>query len=155
MGTRLATWLRSQLKERNVKAYAAAIQAGVGVATVSHILKDDHIPRMDTLIRLADYFDTPRELVLRIAAGLSKPPTTRPPASPQDEDYLIDELNEAFRRIPDEWKEDILSQVTSWARLANRPAIHILGADDAPSPRRGDAIAVQGNRVRGESTPEE
>lgn len=131
MDTNLAVWLRSQIKEQHVKAYKVAANAGVGEATVSDILHKGHIPRIDTLIRLADYFDTPRELVLRIAAGLpSQPLTGRPAASPQGDDYLIDELNEAFRQIPDEWKLDALAEVQSWVRLASRQRPHIIGAED-------------------------
>ena len=126
MDTKLSAWLRSQLQERNVKAYIVAANTGVGVATMSDILTKGHIPRIDTLIRLADYFHAPREAVLRIAAGL--PLAGRP--SPQDDDYLIDELLEAFRHIPDEWKQDALAEVESWARHATRPPIHILGAED-------------------------
>ena len=123
MDTSLAAWLESQLKERDITYHTVAVNAGVGMATISDILNKGHIPRIDTLVRLADYFDTPRETVLRIAAG-------RPSASPQDDDYLIDELNEAFRQIPDEWKRDALAQVELWARLATRPPIHIIGAED-------------------------
>jgi len=136
MDSSLADWLQSQLKQRDINAYTVAVKTGLGAATLSHILNDGHIPRIDTLIRLADYFDTPREAVLRIAAGLSfKPLAGRPiggadRASPQDDDYLIDELNEAFRQIPDEWKQDALAEVKSWVRLAKRPTVHILGAED-------------------------
>jgi len=131
MDTKLSAWLRSQLQERNVKAYIVAANTGVGVATMSDILTKGHIPRIDTLIRLADYFHAPREAVLRIAAGL--PLAGRP--SPQDDDYLIDELNEAFRQIPDEWKLDALAEVKSWVRLApKRPTVHIIGAEGDSSP---------------------
>jgi len=136
MDTKLPAWLWSQLKERNVKAYAVALNAGIGVATVSDILTKGHAPRIDTLIRLADYFDTPCEAVLRIAAGLPfKPLTGRPigranRASPQDDGYPIDELLEAFRQIPEEWKQKALVEVESWARLASRQGIHVIGADD-------------------------
>ena len=43
---------------------------------------------------------------------------------------MIDELVEAFRQIPDVWKQDALAEVESWARLASRQGIHIIGADD-------------------------
>lgn len=123
MDTTLAAWIRSQLKERHVKAYAAAASAGIGVATMSDILTKGHIPRIDTLNRLADHFDVPRENVLRIAAGLPEP-------APENDDYLIDELTEAFRHLPDDWKEDALAEVKSRVRLASRQRPHIIGAED-------------------------
>jgi len=131
MDTELSAWLKSQLKDRHVKAYSVAVHAGIGVATVSDILNKGHIPRIDTLVRLADYFHAPREIVLMIAAGVPlRPLTGLPAASPKDDDYLIDELVEAFRQIPDVWKQDALAEVKSWARLASRQGIHIIGADD-------------------------
>jgi len=131
MDTELSAWLRSQLKERHVRARTVVVNAGVGGATISDILNRGHIPRIETLVRLADYFDTSRETVLRIAAGLPfKARAGRPGSSPQDDDYLIDELLEAFRQTPDDWKQDALAEVESWARLATRPPVHILGAAD-------------------------
>ena len=68
-----------------------------------------------------------------IAAGLSvNLPTGHPAASPQDDDYLIDELLEAFRQVPDEWKQDALAEIEMWARLASRQGIHIIGDDTTP-----------------------
>ena len=131
VNTKLSAWLKSQLKQRHVTAHTVVVGAGVGAATISDILRMGHIPRIDTLIRLADYFDTPRETVLSIAAGRPlKPLTGRPGPSVQDQDYLIDELLEAFRQVPDEWKQDVLAEVKSWVRLAKRPPIHIIGAED-------------------------
>ncbi len=87
--------------------------------------------------RLAGYFDTPPQAVLRIAAGLPRRPVTgRPGASPQDDDYLVDELLEAFRQLPAEWKPGALVVVEMWARFASRQGIRIGGAaGDTPSPQ--------------------
>ena len=131
VNTKLSAWLKSQLKQRHVTAHAVVVGAGVGAATISDILRMGHIPRIDTLIRLADYFDTPREAVLSIAAGRPlKPLAGRPAPSAQDDDYLIDELLEAFRQVPDEWKQDALAEIEMWARLASRRGIHIIGEED-------------------------
>ncbi len=73
-------------------ADTVAVNARVGVATLSHILNDGHVPRIDTLVRLADYFGAPREIVLRIAAGLPFKPLTAGPGTAQDDDYLIEKL---------------------------------------------------------------
>jgi len=131
METELSAWLQGQIKERRVNARQVAVHAGVGVATVSDILHRGHIPRIETLVRLADYFDAPREALLRIAAGLpAKPAAGRPGPPAQDEEYLIEELVEAFRQVPDEWKEDALAQMEMWARYAKRQGIRIIGGED-------------------------
>jgi len=120
--TQLSLWLKAQIKRRGINAYRVSREADVGGATISDIMRMGHIPRIDTLFRLADYFGEPREDVLRAAAGLPVP-------APQD-DYLIDELLAAFRHIPGEWKQDALAQVESWARHATRPPIRIIGSDE-------------------------
>jgi len=43
---------------------------------------------------------------------------------------LIDELLEAFRQIPDEWKKDALAAVESWARHGTRPPVRIIGDEE-------------------------
>lgn len=129
MDTALAAWLRGQLKQHDINARTVALNTGLGPATLSHILRDGHIPRIDTLNRLADHFDVPRENVLRIAAGLPEP-------APENDDYLIDELTEAFRQLPDDWKEDALAQVRSLVRLTQAQAPRILGAAPADDPHQ-------------------
>ncbi len=126
--TELGIWLRSQLKERRITAQKVVAGAGVGGATISNILNMGHIPQIDVLLRLADYFDTPRPAVLSMAAGLPIGSANR--ASPQDDDNMIEELLEAFRQVPDEWKEEVLVQVKSWAHHAAGPSIHIIGGEE-------------------------
>jgi hypothetical protein len=58
--TDLAQWLRSQRDRHNMSQLAASFNAGVGQATISGILKKGHVPRVDTLFRLADYFGADR-----------------------------------------------------------------------------------------------
>jgi hypothetical protein len=87
MDSSLAIWLRSQIKERGTNAHAVGVKTGIGGATLSYILNDGHIPRIDTLTRLADFSDTPREAVLRLAVGLPfRPLSSRRGATPQDDD---------------------------------------------------------------------
>ena len=130
--TALGTWLQTQLDRHNLNQMTAAAQIGVGVGTISDILRRGHIPKIDTLFRIADHFGTPRERILRIAADL--PPD---PAGPDPEDdYLIQELIEEFRRIPDEWKPDVLQQVRTFVRLSTLPT-HRFIADDPPDPHPG------------------
>ncbi len=126
--TQLSIWLKSQLKERRVTAQKVAVSAGVGGATISNILNMGHVPQIDVLLRLADYFGTPRPAVLCMAADLAIGPANR--SSPEDDDYLIEELNEAFRQIPDEWKEEVLVQVKSWARHATPAPVRIIGGEE-------------------------
>ncbi len=135
MQTKLSAWLKSQLKERRVTAHSVAVGAGVGAATISGILNTGRIPQINTLLCLADYFDTPRTAVLRLAADLPFEPLTgrwigrASPPPVRDEDYLLGELLEAFRQVPDEWKEDVIAEVGMWARMTSRQGIHIIGAE--------------------------
>jgi len=126
--THLAIWLRSQLKERRVKACQVAAGAGVGGATISNILNMGHIPQIDVLMRLADYFGTPRPAVLCMAAAQPIGPAGG--ASPQEDDYMIEELVEAFRQVPDEWKEEVLVQVRSWVRHSAPAPVRIIGGEE-------------------------
>ena len=130
MGNSLPDWLRTQLIQRNLTGRAVAAGAGVGMATISDILHKDHVPRIDTLMRLADYFGAPRQLVLRIAAGL---PSEAPAAGAEDPDALIDELLHAFRQIPDEWKQQALADVELYARLASPETVRIIGEEKEPA----------------------
>jgi transcriptional regulator with XRE-family HTH domain len=106
----------------------AAAAAGVGVGTVSDIIRRGHIPKLDTLFRLADRFDTPREQLLRLAADL--PPLSDRLAEEEDDTYLLGELLAEFRRVPDEWKPVAVEQVALFARLARRPPARFVGEDD-------------------------
>lgn len=110
----LAEWLQTQLQARGMTQAAAAVHAGVSGATISQILNQDHIPRIETLFRLADFFETPREQVLRIAARM---PLGQGDSRDED-DYLIEELVEQFRQVPDEWKEEAIRQMQMFQRLA-------------------------------------
>ena len=122
----LAQWLQYQLRTRGLTQQAVSVHAGVAPATISHVLNQDHIPRIETLFRLADYFDTPREQILRIAARM--PIGDEPP--PEDDAYLIDELLEEFRQVPDEWKEEAVRQIQMFRRLADHPPARFIGEQD-------------------------
>jgi hypothetical protein len=45
----------------------------------------------------------------------------------------MDEISEAFRQIPDEWRQDVLSQVRLWVNAASGQRLNITGAGDEPS----------------------
>jgi len=72
----LGDWLKQKMDERGLTYNATAVYAGVGQATISDIINKGHVPRVDTLFVLADYFRTPRETVLRLA-GILEPATDR------------------------------------------------------------------------------
>lgn len=131
--TKLGTWLKAKLQEHGLTQNEAAVYAGVASATISEILNKDHVPKVETLFRLADYFQTSREYTLRLVGYL---PTKDLRAQPGDEtdpgDALIQELVDEFRRVPDEWKAEALAQVRMFVRLANRPPLRIIG-DDEPT----------------------
>jgi len=124
----LGRWLREQLKERDLTQSEAAVYAGVGQATLSDIINKGHVPKVETLFRLADYFHASREQVLRAAGHL--PPPDSPHGESVEDDVtwmqsndLVRALLREFRRLPDEWKPIAVELVAAFRRLAEmRPA---------------------------------
>ena len=122
----LAEWLQTQLQASGLTQQATSVHAGVSAATISEMLNQGHIPRIEILFRLADFFETPRYQVLRLAARM--PPGEE---DPQDrDDYLIEELVEEFRQVPDEWKEEAVRQIGMFRRLAENPPARFIGEED-------------------------
>jgi transcriptional regulator with XRE-family HTH domain len=124
--TALSRWLERELRRRSLSQMALAASAGVGIGTISGILHRGHIPKIDTLFRLADTLNASRERVLRLAADL--PP--EPEGDDEPDDYLIPELLEEFRQLPDEWKLAALEQVGTLRRLAELPPMRIIGGEE-------------------------
>ena len=127
--TALGTWLQRQLDRHNLNRMTAAAQIGIGVGTINQIIRRGHIPKIETLFRFAGFFGTPRDRILRIAADLPPNPSDPDPQA----DYLIQELSAEFRRIPDQYKPDVLQQVQLIARLSTLPT-HRFIADAPPNP---------------------
>lgn len=129
----LATWLQSELRRRGLTQNAAAVYAGVGQATLSDMLNKGHVPKVETLFRLADYFEISREQVLRMAGHL--PPVDRgvqtaPAEGLADEDQeLVRALLEEFHRVPDEWKAVVVEQVVQFRRLAELRPVRMVGEE--------------------------
>lgn len=104
----LRTWLQGELRKRGLTQNAAVVSVGVGQARLRDMLNKGHVPKVETLFRLAHYFETFREQVLRMAGHL--PATVRgEPASlwdspPGAEEELVRALLEEFHRVPDQWK---------------------------------------------------
>jgi transcriptional regulator with XRE-family HTH domain len=132
--TALARWLKRELELHGLTQQVAAVHAGVSVATLSDMLRRGHVPRLETLLRLADYFETPREEVLRLAARipLDAEEAGKVAAGSQvaERDPRVQELVEEFGRLPEEWQEVVLEQVMTYARLVNLPGYRIIGGEE-------------------------
>jgi transcriptional regulator with XRE-family HTH domain len=130
----LGLWLREQLDSRGLTQTEAAVYAGVGQATISDILSKGHIPKVETLFRLADYFDTSREQVLRAAGHLPPLSETEEAAVEEamaagDDETLVRALLREFRRLPDAWKPVAVEQVSVFRRLAESGPARIIGEE--------------------------
>jgi transcriptional regulator with XRE-family HTH domain len=134
----LAQWLEHQIQAHNLTQQATAVYAGISGATLSEILNKEHLPRLEILFRLADYFGTPREYVVRLAARM---PIEDSQPIGQD-DYLVQELLDAFRQVPDDWKPEALAQVQMFVRLANRPSVRFIGDDERAPAAQEEELAV-------------
>jgi transcriptional regulator with XRE-family HTH domain len=146
--TELGRWLREQLKERDLTQSEAAVYAGVGQATLSDIINKGHVPKVETLFRLADYFHASREQVLRAAGHL--PPPGTPGSNAEEDDVtwmqsndLVRALLREFRRLPDEWKSIAVEQMAVFRRLAEMGPAPAAGA---PSPEAKDGDGDEEHR---------
>ena len=110
---KLGDWLRKELRERGLTQNQVAVYANVGQATISDVLTKGHVPKVETLFRLADFFGVSREQVLRLAGHL--PPAPAEPGA--EEDALVEALLAEFRRVPDEWKPVAVQQIAQFRRL--------------------------------------
>jgi transcriptional regulator with XRE-family HTH domain len=131
--TALGRWLRRELNRNGLTQNEAAVYAGVASATLSEILNKGHVPKVETLFRLADYFRTPRTEVLRVAGHL--PPSGV--AADLADEPLIRELVEEFRQVPDEWKPVAVEQIAQFRRLAELRPVRLVGEEPVPSPAEG------------------
>jgi transcriptional regulator with XRE-family HTH domain len=131
----LAAWLRSELRRRELTQNQVAVYAGVGQATISDILNKGHVPKVETLFRLADYFQTPREELLRLAGHLPSAVSSEEEASglAGSDESLIRALLEEFRQVPDEWKPVAVEQVAQFRRLAELRPVRVIG-DEGEEP---------------------
>jgi hypothetical protein len=63
---------------------------------------------------------------------------------PDDEqDYIIQELLEEFRQVPDEWKEVAVRQVAMFRHLAEMPSVRFIGDEDEDDDADPDSHAVR------------
>ena len=146
--TELATWLRAQMKSRGYNQIQTSVHTGVAQGTLSEILQRDHIPQIETLFRLADHFGTDRVEILFISGHLQTAdqlqaeqrlgrqhaqPVLSEAEGPDHRDYLVNELVQEFRKVPDEWKQEVIAQTRMFVRLANRPPFRLIGDDPEPA----------------------
>jgi transcriptional regulator with XRE-family HTH domain len=130
--SKLAVWLQAELQRRTLTQAQAAVYAGVGQATISDMMNKGHVPKVETLFRLADYFGTSRETVLRLAGHLPPVPTEAEvlAAAGDAEEALVQELVAEFRRVPDEWKQVAIEQVAQFRRLADLRPMRVIGDEE-------------------------
>ena len=124
--TTLAEWLQWQLHDRHLTRTEAVVYCGISGATFSEFLNKDHLPRLEILFRIADYFETPREHIIRLAARM--PVEGSQPAG--EDGYLVEELLDEFRKLPDDWKPEAINQLRLFVRLSTHPPIPLPASDD-------------------------
>jgi transcriptional regulator with XRE-family HTH domain len=121
----LAEWLEDELERRGLTQAKLAVYADVAQATVNNIMRKGHIPRIETLFRVADYLGVDR-VEMMVLAGLLRPADQllreghRPPPQPPADDPLVMQLLEEFRRVPDEWKPELIQVARLFQRLARQ-----------------------------------
>jgi transcriptional regulator with XRE-family HTH domain len=151
----LGRWLRRELERRELTQIVVAVNARVAPATLSEILNRGHVPKVETLFRLADFFGTSREDVLRLAGHL--PPSTIGGEAATElggaDEALVRELLEEFRRVPDEWKPVAIEQMAQFRRLAELRPVHFVGEEEGESGSRG--ARAQGARVTAQGGEDE
>jgi transcriptional regulator with XRE-family HTH domain len=67
MASRLSLWLTEQMRNRRLGRNALARRSGVSNATITRIVRYNHIPSPDIIFVLADFFGADRDTVLEIA----------------------------------------------------------------------------------------
>ena len=96
----LGRWLEQELNRRQLTQGQLAVYSGVGQATISDMINKGHVPRVETLFRLADYLGTSRNNILRLAGYLEEPPPGFNGMRPDFKEtfYRLNEIWEAVAR---------------------------------------------------------
>lgn len=126
----LSVWLEEKLRQRGWTQMQLAAYAGVGQSTVSGILNKEHIPKVETLFRLADTVGASRVQVLRLAGHLPRPGAGH--SAEGDEEAVVEALLEEFRLLPEEWKPAVLEQMRQTRRMAEMQRVRVIGDEPAP-----------------------
>ncbi len=102
--------------ERGLTQAALCERAAVGAGTMRDILLRGHIPKVETLFRLADALESSRLDLLVVAGHLRREePATGGVACPEAGDHLVQELLDEFRRIPEQHKPQALAYLRALA----------------------------------------
>lgn len=91
----LGVWLENQIKQRGLTLNATAVYSGVSAATLSDMMNKDHVPKVELLFKLADYFETPRNRVLELAGYLE--------SEPKKDNHVDPYLRDAADRLIEIW----------------------------------------------------
>ena len=91
----LGEWLSANIERRGLTLNATAVYSGVSSATLSEMINKGHIPRVELLFKLADYFDTPRNDILRMAGYLE----------PESDDGVDPHLQRIADNLIQIWRE--------------------------------------------------
>ena len=133
--TPLSTWLRAQMKERGLNQTALTARAGIAAGTVNDILRKGHIPKIETLFRLADALEVSHIDIMLVTGHLRRGDTLPGvPTAPPDHDAESNmewRLIEEFRRIPRDLRPDALAAFQTIARLVKRPRFNLIGEEDS------------------------
>ena len=138
--TPLAAWLRAQMKEHGLNQAALSARAGVAAGTLNEILLRAHMPKVETLFRLADALDTSHLDMLLITGHLRRgdelPGARTAPPDHEAESNMEWRLVEEFRRIPRELQPDALAAIRTISRAEKRLRYRVIG-DDVVDPKAG------------------
>ena len=123
------------MKERGLNQTALSERAGVAAGNLNDILTKGHMPKVETLFRLAGALDTSRLDILLIAGHLRRadmfPGAPTAPPAHEAESNMAWQLLDEFRRIPPDLRPAALQ---SLSRLAKVPRYHLIGAEkDEPA----------------------
>jgi transcriptional regulator with XRE-family HTH domain len=110
----LRDWLAAQMEERNIGRNELARRAGVAAGTVSRIMLYGHVPKADTVCKIADVFGADRDTVLEIAGivELSDLPLDVPPE--------VRDLARRLYRLPTEERLAIIRHFDGILQLVER-----------------------------------
>jgi transcriptional regulator with XRE-family HTH domain len=110
----LASWLRLQLLRHNLSQRQFANEIGLSTGLVSNILAGKHVPKVNTVRLLADFFQADEATVLEIAGLLTMQDL------PTELDPEVKELIRRLNRLEDTERRVILTQVNQFIDLLNR-----------------------------------
>lgn len=133
--TPLSTWLRAQMKERSLNQTALSKRAGVAAGTLNDILRKGHIPKVETLTRLATALDaSPVEALLvsghlRSGDQLLGDQTAQP--GRETEANLEWRLIQEVRRVLPEDRPGALAEFRTIVRTLKRPRYRLVGGEEA------------------------